>query len=472
MRRQIIAIVNIVVILLIMIVALPTVIAAGEKGGDYKPDEIVCRMSPGISIDIINQEYGTTVKSHQSQTDCYLLTTSPDQDAEVLAGIISNREDVVYCGANYYLYVPESFQRSQAFLDELSVGDVETQAAAVLFDFSNVRELATGAGIKVAVIDCGINFFHPEFTKTGEVSSGWDYIDGDDDAFDEPGGWGSGHGTFIAGIIRLVAHDSPIFSYRVLDTLGRGNGYDIASAILMAIEDSCRVINLSLGMQGRHDAIDDALRYAEQNEVIVTAAAGNDSTNQCLLFPYPAEKAYCIAVAALDSLNVKADFSNYGQKVSVCAPGTNIYAPYHGDTYAWWSGTSFSTPFVTGLAALLLSVNPQLKWIEVANIMAATAINVDSLNPELSGLLGAGLIDMEAAIIVASDFVNGDADGSGSMNIGDAVFLINYIFHFGPPPQQLIAGDANHDGYVNIGDVVYIIHCIFHSEPHSNQKGN
>lgn len=444
---------------------------AGKNSQDFRSDEIICRMQPGYQIDVINETYGTSVKNHQVQTDCYLLATEPGQDIEYLVGQVGSREDVLYCGPNYYLDAPEAFQKSQPFLDELGEGDVATQDAAVLMEFPTVHALSTGAGVKVAIIDCGINFYHSEFTKSGVETSGWDYIDSDGLAYDEPGGSGSGHGTFVAGIVRMVAPEAEIIAYRALDTTGRGNGYDIASAILQAIEDGCRVINLSLGMIGRHDAMDDALRLAEQYDVVVTAAAGNDSSSICAIFPYPAEKTYCIAVAALDTLNVKADFSNYGIKVAVCAPGVGIYAPYLGEQYAWWSGTSFSTPFVTGLAALIFSVNPELTWQDVFDLIEGSAVDIDSLNEPYANLLGAGLIDMAAAVTLAGNVTIGDADGSGSINIGDAVFLLNYIFRSGPEPVPLSAGDASCSGSVNIGDVVYLIHHIFHSGPAPCETG-
>jgi len=453
-------------ILIVAFLALTLPLRAINGAGDYKPEELICKMVPGYSIDIINSAYGTTVRSHQPETDCYLLSTQQGQDAESLAIIIGAREEVEYCGANYYLDAPEPYQRSSAFLDAECVGTFPNQEAAQTLSLTEVQTISTGADVAIAIIDGGLNLTHPLFAaKSGGVVSGWDYIDNDSIAFDEPGGPGSGHGTFVAGIVRLTAPDAGIYAYRVLDTLGRGNGYDIASAILQAVNDGCKVINLSLGMLGRHEAIDDALKYAEDRDIVVVAAAGNDATNECSLFPFPAIKEYCLAVAAVDSLNLLADFSNYGIKIDVCAPGTQIYSPFTDTLYAWWDGTSFAAPFVSGMAALILSQHPELSWEEVHGIIMESCIDIDYLNPAYENHLGYGLIDMAAALELASNYRRGNANGQDGIDVADAVYLIAYVFAGGQAPYPVIAGDANCDRLVNVGDAVFIIRYVFMGGP-------
>lgn len=441
--------------------------AGGDpQQGEYKPEELVCKMMPGFSIDVINNAYGTTVRNHQPETDCYLLTTPPGADAESLAVVINTHPGVEYCGANYYLDAPEPLQRSSAFLDLECVGTFPDAEASATLNLATVQDITLGTDIKIAVIDGGVNLTHPVFAdKSAGLYSGWDYIDGDSVANDEPGGSGSGHGTFVAGIVKTVSPDADIYAYRVLDTTGRGNGYDIASAILRAIDDGCRVINLSLGMIGKHDALDDALRYAEWMDIVVVAAAGNDSTCQCNLIPFPATKNYCLAVAALDTLNRLADFSNYGEKIDLCAPGTGIYSSFTDTLFAWWDGTSFSAPFVTGLVALMYSVSPDLTWESIHNILCETAVNIDSVNPGFEGTLGCGMVDMVAALQTASSFMCGDANASGNVDIADAVHIINYIFKHGAASIPVSRSDANGDGNVNIGDAVYIVRFVFFSGP-------
>src|SRR5690606_16284307 len=230
----------------------------------------------------------------------------------------------------------------------------------------------------------------------------------------------------------LVAPGSELWAYRVLDTLGRGDGYTLALAVARAVDDGCKVINLSLGLVGKHDALDDAIHYAYDNNVIVVAAVGNDSTGDPNLFPCPAEESSTIAVAALDSLNHKADFSNYGKKVDLSAPGTRVYSPYLDSSYAWWDGTSFAAPLVAGAAALLCQIDPSLTPYAVDSLLEESAINIDDLNPEYVDSLGKGLIDPAAALALLTAYVCGDSDGSSLVSVTDAVYLINYIFSGGP----------------------------------------
>lgn len=438
--------------------------AQGNGHGEYRPGEIVCEMLTGYDINFINLTYGTSLKAVLSQTGSYLLQAPGGADAESLATVIAQQQaaTVLYCGANYYLDAPEPFQRSSPFLDNNLVGSFESQTAAVDLELAAALTISTGTGVTVGVFDTGINTAHPIFTaKTGGSISGWDFVDDDSVAFDEPGGHASGHGTFVCGLIHLVAPDANIKIYRVLDTLGRGDGWSLARAIVRAVEDGCGVINLSLGMRGVNEALDDALKFAHDNDVVIVAAAGNDSTNSNTVFPFPADQSYAIAIAAVDSNDILAPFSNYGGKIDLCAPGVNTYSPFLDTIYAWWDGTSFAAPFVSGAAALLRSKNATLTHSQVREILSETAIDIDSLNPSFAGGLGKGLIDIVAALQYTIGYKCGDPDRNDSISIADAVFLINYIFSGGPAPLPIQSGDADCSGRINIGDCVYLISYIF-----------
>lgn len=453
----------------VLLISIPSFSKKGQER--FKPDELICEMMPGYSVDIINDLFGTSVKGYQEQTDCYLLSIRPDQNAESLAVVIGAMPEVLYCKANYYLSAPEAFQRSQPFLEDQGIITYSIQPAAIALDLPTILQTVDGADIKVAVIDCGVNLNHPVFdNSSGEVYYGWDYIDNDPISNDEPGGICSGHGTFVAGVIKLAAPASDVYCYRVLDTTGTGNGYDIASAIISAVDEGCRVINLSLGMVGIHEAVDEAIKYAEHNNVVVTAAAGNEATDSNLDFPFPASRAYCIAVAAVDSMNLLADFSNYGIKVDICAPGTGILSSYLESYFAWWDGTSFSTPFVSAQAALILSINHSMTSIEVRNIIANSAVNIDQINPGFEGLLGDGMIDIGASIEAIIQNLMGDYDESGSLNILDIIYIINYIYKDGPAPIPLISGDMDCSNSINILDVIYLINYLYKDGPPACQS--
>ncbi len=455
-----------ILVILFITVILPVIIIAGGGPGGFKPNEIICKMKPGGDIETINEIYGTVIKSYQEETDCYLLMITQGQDPEELADIIGSRPDVHFCGANYFLAAPEPYQRSQAFLDNYNSDDFISQLAVQTLDLNSTWLLSTGENVKVAVIDGGINFDHPQFDMdTAGVVSGWDYVDDDSIAYDEPGGINSGHGTFITGIIKLVAPQSIAVGYRVLDTAGIGDGYNIASAVLKALDDSCRIMNLSFGMQGIHAALDEALRYASNQNVTLITAAGNDSTDFNLVFPFPASREYCLAVAALDSFNIKADFSNYGYKIDVCAPGTSIYSLFIDTLYARWDGTSFSTAFVSGLGASIYSVYQGITHFGIKNIIRSSAVNIDSLNPDYAGLLGDGLIDPVATLNMVLDYTMGDINGDYLVNLLDITNLIAYLYSDGEPPVPDRAADVDCNATINILDITFLINYLYKDGP-------
>ncbi len=447
---------------LFLLFTVSTVLA--NNNGEFQPERLVCRMLQGYSIDSVNTLYGTTTISIMFQTGSYLLATPAGVDAESLAAVIMAEPLVQYCAANYYLDAPEPFQRSSPFLDNQLIGDFDDQPAALTLALPTVHLVADGTAVKVAIIDTGLNFDHPEFAaKSGQFVSGYDFVDNDTYAFDEPGGIASGHGTFVAGAVSLVAPGAELWAYRVLDTLGRSDGYTLANAVVRAVDDGCKVVNLSLGLVGKHDALDDAIHYAIDQNVIVVAAVGNDSTGDPNLFPYPAKESNTIAVAALDSLNHKADFSNFGKKVDLCAPGTRVYAPYLDTSYAWWDGTSFAAPLVAGAAALLCQIDPNLTPAAVDSLLEESAINIDDFNPEFIDSLGKGLVNPQGALALLNNFICGDVDGSSTVSVSDAVYLINYVFAGGQPPTPWTAGDCDCTGLINISDAVYLIAYIFSS---------
>jgi len=442
------------------LLACPSVPAAQLGRGPYNPNEVVCEMLPGYDIGVVNATYGTTTKGHQNQTDCYLLGVPAGRDAESLAVEIAARPDVLFCGLNYYLDAPEGLQRSQPFLDATLTGDYETQAAATTLNLPAVQPTSTGQGVRIALLDGGVNFSHPLFDSTDLISV-YDYVDLDSLANDEPGGSASGHGTFVAGVLHLVAPEASLCVYRVLDPTGRGTGYDVASALLHATDAGCKVANLSLGMTGIDPALDQALAYAFTHGVFIAAAAGNDSTSDPEWFPVPASSPTCVAVAALDSVLRKADFSNYGPRIAFSAPGTRVYGPLLDSTYAWWDGTSFAAPFVSGTAAVVWAMDSALSLDDVDSLMARSAIAVDSLNPGLEGLLGHGLVNPAGCAQLYRWSRGGDVNLDAAVSASDAICLVNCVFRGGELPLFTGSGDVDCDQALTAADIIYLVRYIF-----------
>ncbi len=448
-----------------VILAIGIVLSLGNFVGaseyrNHVPGQMVCYVANPSVIDSINNEYGTEYVTYSASLHDYLLSTDTLRNLDSLASVIASRQGVAYCYPNYMLFAPEAVQASQPFIDAIGEDIFPQQTAAQTLNLDSTHDYTTGASAIVGIIDVGIDFDHELFNFN--VSSGIDYVDGDNLSQDEPGGGAYGHGTFVAGIVRLTAPGALIIAYRVLDSSGSGNGFYIANAIVDAVDDSCNVINLSLVMAGEHPTVTKAIEYARFNNVIVVAAAGNDST---LIDKFPASSEHTLSVAAVDSFGFKADFSNYSNNIKLVAPGTGIYASFPGNLYARWDGTSFAAPFVSGQAALLFALNPEASWDDIRNAICSLAVNIDSLNPGYEGLLGFGLIDPLATVLPNGSLVCGDINNDGTATtILDLTYLVDYIFRGGPIPANLLA--ANCDGLVgrpNILDLACVVDYIFRS---------
>ena len=439
----------------VLVLLAPTISA--KEGGAFVPDQLTCAFVDSAYVDSVNATYGTSVLRYLPQTGSFLLQTQPGQDVVLLSTQIGALPQVVYCTPNYYTDAPEPVQGSQPFIDAApSIEKYTGQTAGTQIGITQSQVISTGAGVRVGVIDVGVSLSHPALG--GQTVSGVDYVDGGP-ATDPAGGSASGHGTFVAGVIHLVAPAAEIVSYRVMDTAGRGVGFTVAEAILQAVDDGCKVINLSMVMTGKQGTSDFAIEYAKNHNVLVVAAAGNDSTSA---ERFPSDDSYTLGVAALDSQLHKADFSNFNGKVDLCAPGTNIYAPFLDSSYAHWQGTSFAAPFIAGEAALILSRRPNIQWSELVHAMTSnSAINVDSLNPTFVGQLGDGLANPVGAMS-SLGIICGDIDQNAQgPDISDLTALIDYLYiSLSPLPDP---GLSNVDSFpgIDISDLTRLIDYLY-----------
>ncbi|OGH21641.1 MAG: hypothetical protein A2629_01915 [Candidatus Levybacteria bacterium RIFCSPHIGHO2_01_FULL_41_15] len=222
----------------------------------------------------------------------------------------------------------------------------------------------------VAVLDTGIDDSHPDISGkvVKRANFSWDPdVDGD------------GHGTHVAGIVAAttnnsigiasLGYDTKLISVKVLDNSGSGYYSWIANGIIWAADNGAKVINLSLGGYFDSSTLRDAVNYAWGKGVVIAAAAGNSNNTRAL---YPAYYTNSIAVAATDSSDNKASFSSYGWWVDLAAPGVSILSTYNGN-YAYLSGTSMATPFVSALSSLVFANNSSFDNQDVRNKIESTA---------------------------------------------------------------------------------------------------
>ncbi|WP_051185055.1 S8 family serine peptidase [Desulfatiglans anilini] len=233
-----------------------------------------------------------------------------------------------------------------------------------------------GEGPVVAVIDTGVDYRHPELA--GRVIPGYDFHNGDADPMDD-----HGHGTHVSGIIAAAADNGEgsagvidsvrILAYKALGSDGSGSTWNVIQAIYDAADrPEVRVINLSLGTYMGTVIFHDAVDYAVDKGKLLVAAAGNSNSTEAN-FPafWSLYSDGVMAVAANDQRDCRASFSNYGEYVTISAPGVSIFSTLPGGGYGSWSGTSMATPFVAAAAARLFAQNPNLTYGEAAEILEA-----------------------------------------------------------------------------------------------------
>lgn len=198
-----------------------------------------------------------------------------------------------------------------------------------------------------------------------------------------------GHGTMVAGIVHLVAPRATILPLKAFNANGRGYASDVIRAIYRAVNANAKVLNMSFSFDRPSLALRTAMAWASLNHVIAVAAAGNDGTKTMV---YPAGYSDPVmGIASTTNNDTRSEFSNFGTPlVFVAAPGEGVVTTYPWSTYAAVWGTSFSTPFVAGTAALLLDVN-------------ATADNADAKAAighavPLTRDLGRGRLDVYQAV--------------------------------------------------------------------------
>jgi len=291
---------------------------------------------------------------------------------------------------------PDSIRRRAIAIDRAAASDTFNNQDALFkagLDVAHSRSL--GHGTLVAVIDTGIDPFHP-LLRHRIADGGYDFVDQDTlpwetaDGIDQDGDQeideGAGHGTFVAGLVLLAAPATSILPFRVLNDDGRGSTFNISQALLLAIDRGADVINMSFAYPDRSRILDRILMEASNRGVVLVSGAGNSGVST---LPFPATDNRVIAVAAIDDELRLADFSNRGVDIALGAPGVDLYSASLEAQFGIWSGTSMAAPLISGTAALMRSINP---YLTPEQIGAALTQGAAAANPEddLQFLLHAG----------------------------------------------------------------------------------
>ncbi len=404
----------------------------------------------------------------------------------------------------YKLY--DYYHQYQPHLKKI-IGDFNN---TTVWDFSGLDSVAT-----VAIIDDGVTGH--EDLPAERILPGYDFYDYDIDP--RPGLWRA-HGMACAGIVGAehtvdstagsltssgVISLNPhvrILPVKLFSDAGWGplEEDQVAQAITYAYLSGADILSCSWGYKVRpvdfwviDYALEDAFNFGRNGLGCPTIfASGNFGYDSVA---YPAKLEPCLAVGAVDLQDNRWDYSQYGSQLDLVAPsgetdfqgdvwsldqmGDSGFNPFYGHI-TWdcptaetndvnydcrFGGTSAACPMVSGVASLLLAKRPHLRVDLIYDILRNSAVtNLESgaITPP-DDEYGYGRVDAFRALLTVS---HGDASNDAAVDIGDAVYIVNYIFKDGPRPRPHIGtGDANCDGTVNLGDVTYIVNYIYRNGP-------
>jgi PKD repeat protein len=280
---------------------------------------------------------------------------------------------------------------------------------------------SSGSNIVIAVVDDAIERNHPDlapniWVNPGEIAANG--IDDDNNGFiDDINGWdvannspnvnppdeNYNHGTHVAGIASAgtnngIGVSSIGFSCKIMCIKATNNANSITNGyngILYAANNGAHIISMSWGGSGGSQTAENVVDYALGKGCILVASAGNDNT---FAKRYPAAFDGVISVASTASDDTKSDFSNYGDWIKISAPGSNIRSTTINGTYGNLSGTSMSTPLVSGLLGLMKFLNPGMPNADLVQCLYSSADDISTQNGGFPGQLGAGRINAAKAM--------------------------------------------------------------------------
>ena len=376
--------------------------------GRFVAGEILIKYAPQTSradVDSMRSTYGLTMVEYVPGIDVYRMRLPAGMSPGDMVTNCSLDARCEYAEPNYVgqggdVVPNDTFFPSQWYLD--NVGQTSGQFDADI-DAVEGWQIASGSSaVVVAILDSGIDFAHPEFQ--GRLVAGYDFVNEDDDPqADHP------HGVFVAGILAAnadndfgvagVDHFASLMPIKVLDAQGFGTTLDLAEGLVFAAR--AHVINMSLINYPLSFTLLAALQYARDAGSVLVACAGNGGIGNANLSG-PGASPLTISVGATDHNDARASFSGTGTALDVVAPGLSITTVSSGlsNSRVLFSGCSAATPIVSGIASILLSVNPRLTHGDVQTVLEETADDLigSEGGPGRDDSFGHGRVNLNTAL--------------------------------------------------------------------------
>lgn len=353
--------------------------------------------------------------------------------------------------------------------------------------------LKNAVNIIIGIVDSGSELQHDDladniYINTGDPING---IDDDGDGYiDNYYGWdfvgnsattmipdqnpnvtsdSTDHGVHVSGIASAVSNNNKgvaSIAYNaklmIVKTGADNNAraiYKGYEGIKYAADHGAAIINCSWGGAGGGQFGQEIIDYAIAKGSLVIAAAGNDATD---VPDYPAAYKGVLAVASVTSSDVKSSFSNFGNHVSISAPGSSIYNTVNGNKYGYKSGTSMATPLVASAAALVKAKYPNYNGLQIGEVLRTTADPIDNLNPSFAGKMGKGRLNVFKALTETTSSIRYQdvmvTDQSNGIRAANSEFVLKLdLKSFLAPVSGLNLSISSTSQYVQILDPVISI---------------
>ncbi len=365
------------------------------SGGEYESARLLIKGAGNLDF----SQYEGVQKVVSDMEGRYTVQFSDSQLAEEAAAALNGMDGVEYAEPDRKMTIYSSESDTEETGREALDGEMGARRASQhkswgighigADEYAAYASSISSRTVKVAVIDTGVDASHTYLE--GRVLAGRDFVDNDSDADD-----GHYHGTHVAGTVvdgTMELTNIKIIPVRVLNSQGKGSSSNVANGIRYAADQGADVINMSLG-GGHSSEIDSAVRYAASKNALCVVAAGNDNIDTSYECPAHIEDA--VTVAAIDSDERKAYFSNYGDEVDLCAPGVDIVSCVPGGNYRSLNGTSMATPHAAACAALLKLANAAYTPAQLQEAMKASCRDLGDSGWDR--YYGNGIIDLRKSL--------------------------------------------------------------------------
>lgn len=451
------------------IVALLSSAAANAGGSNFAPGQVVVALRPGFTVEEFNTRYTTATLDDLASRRVYLVTVPAGQGEQSFVDIVRADPDVTAADVNFFAEDVNPEGSTQSIFLSVEPADYANDPSFDTIFAPQAHTLSTGVGVLVGIVDSGVDAAHP--LLAGRIApGGFDFFDNDPIPNDAPDNIDNnqngafdefvGHGTLVAGLIARIAPSALIMPIRVLGTDGECTTFTLTKGVFHALDSGCDIINVSLGVDADPFLLRAAAAEAASVGVMIVAAAGNDNRMEPARSPAALANLGVVGVGAVGPTAERAEFSNYGSSVAYVAPGVGVVSLTPAGGYGSASGTSFSAPMVTGVAALVRALCPSTSLTQWRAALSMTATNIDAQNPGYIGLLGSGLVNAASASLLASSnclpACPGDYDRNATRSLADintALAFWGFIY----PPGTLGPGDGDGDLSVGFSDIAVVL---------------